>query len=482
MVMTQHKKDRLVDLLESLTGPEKTYIKKRAKAFRNDSSAQYLRLFDLMEKQNSYNEKKLIAAFGSTEQLTRTKNYLYNFILNALEGYQAAGNPVIKQKEVLSTVNILFDRGLYTQSKQVLLTGLEKPGFKYNYFLYLEALNWRKKIALAELDTESLNETTKEEIRVNKMVENLNQFETLYYRTFSVAVLAGDARTQANRDEINDIFSFDLLQSKNNALTIQAISYFHQIRSICLNFKGRSEDALTAALDRIEALEQHQDYLLIDPQNYINALTNCIEATILLKKYDTSATLIDRLKNFEVNNYHLSARKDTRAILNNLQLCILSGSYLHTEKLSIDVKNLIQRYSRLIRTDEKTELQFLLVVLYMNQSNYKTALYWINVIINESEAGVRMDLQVNAKLMNVFIHLKLGHFELVDYLLRNTHNYLKKKKLLSETEKLILDFVKEEVQHTSNSLLENKMRILKENLDQFTSTEKGINAFRFLRL
>lgn len=474
--------DRLFDLMASLTGPEKAYIKKKAKSFRRDDSAHYLKLFDLIEKQSDYNEGKLLSAFSSLDQFNRTKNYLYQFILVSLEDYNRNNNLNFHHRHLIASIEILFNRGLYKQCTQMLQQVLVKQELRLDIILYLETIKWQKKIALAQLNTEVLQVANKIEKELLESLSNLQEMELLYNKTFAIAVLAGDASKQSTKEEINLILANPLLSSPEKCLSVPAISMFYRIRSICLNLIRDQESAYIESIKRIEIIEKVPVYREVYPQDYINALTNAIESGILLHRYNEARNLILKLKNFNVSNWFLECRKSTRALLNEIQISIITLSFSDNNSVANEVDALIAKFKRLIRDDEKIELYFLVAILFVNNGEHKKALYWINEILNLSNTEARDDLQSRARVLNLLIHYSIDNYDLLEYLLRNTINYFNTKKNLTDTDRLILEFVKSELKSPSAENLQHKLEKLKTELIQSSNSPKGFNAFQFLKL
>ena len=83
--------DDLFELIKSLTKSEKRYFKIVTNKKDNESPKNnYLRLFDEIEKQKVYDEKKIIEKFAGSsfvKHLPSEKNYLYTCFLKSLNLY-----------------------------------------------------------------------------------------------------------------------------------------------------------------------------------------------------------------------------------------------------------------------------------------------------------------------------------------------------------------------------------------------------------
>ena len=85
--------DQLHQLIHTLSKTEKRYIKRMASLHVRGDENNYIKLFDLLNDQDEYNESVLQNALQlDRNQFAVTKNYLYNVILDSLESYYANKN------------------------------------------------------------------------------------------------------------------------------------------------------------------------------------------------------------------------------------------------------------------------------------------------------------------------------------------------------------------------------------------------------
>ena len=113
--------DNLFKLVKSLSKSEKGYFKKYANFHVRNEQNNYTKIFDAIDNQKEYEEKKLLQKFRTERfinQFAVAKNYLYDMILESLEAYHK--NSTTEIRSILNRIEILVDKGLHSQAKKLL--------------------------------------------------------------------------------------------------------------------------------------------------------------------------------------------------------------------------------------------------------------------------------------------------------------------------------------------------------------------------
>ncbi|MCK6650719.1 MAG: hypothetical protein L6Q66_13770, partial [Bacteroidia bacterium] len=113
--------DHLFKLIKSLSKSEKGYFKKFANFHVRNEQNNYTKIFDAIDLQEEYNEKKLLHKFRNEKfvrQFAVAKNYLYEMVLESLEAYHK--NSTTEIRSMLNRIEILVDKGLHSQAKKLL--------------------------------------------------------------------------------------------------------------------------------------------------------------------------------------------------------------------------------------------------------------------------------------------------------------------------------------------------------------------------
>ena len=140
-------------------------------------------------------------------------------------------------------------------------------------------------------------------------------------------------------------------------------------------------------------------------------------------------------------SYNISARVFIYS--SNIRL----GLYLNHDKYEeskflIESNNVsLEKYKSYVLKPQLYEYYFLIAKYYIVSGEYKKALSYTNLILNDSGFKLREDLLSVVKLMNILIQFELNRDFSIEYLTKNTLNYFKKKKRLYKVENEIIKFM-----------------------------------------
>ena len=119
--MRQSQKASLFRLIKSLTKSEKRQFKLYVNRLGNNSNSKYLSLFNLIDKMKIYNELEISRAnVVKKDQLSNVKAHLHKQILISLRLSISSNSKRLQLREQLDYVYILYNKGLYDQSLQML--------------------------------------------------------------------------------------------------------------------------------------------------------------------------------------------------------------------------------------------------------------------------------------------------------------------------------------------------------------------------
>lgn len=171
-------KDSLFVLIKSLSKSEKGYFKKYSNFHgRSREKNTYVKIFDAINLQVTYNEPKLLRKFRNESfinQFSVAKNYLYNTILDCLETYHKS--ITIELRSILTWTEILLEKGLLTQAKKMLRKA-KKLAEKHAMSSYIVEINLKEQeIFYFENDFYALrintNRLASENKKALKQIEN----------------------------------------------------------------------------------------------------------------------------------------------------------------------------------------------------------------------------------------------------------------------------------------------------------------------
>jgi hypothetical protein len=141
--------DNLHKLVKSLTKAEKRYFKVFSSRHIIGDNNNYELLFDAIDKQEVYDEEKLLRKFKDksfTQRFSISKNRLYSAILKSLDSFHGESSVQAQLHKQLHAIEILYHKSLYDQCLK-LLNSARKVAENHECFLLLmEIQRWEKRV------------------------------------------------------------------------------------------------------------------------------------------------------------------------------------------------------------------------------------------------------------------------------------------------------------------------------------------------
>lgn len=451
------KRDALFDLIKSLSKSEKRYFKLWTS--RNGSKEdKYLQLFDAVEKQKIYDEHKMLQSKklsnGVIKNFRFNKHYLYNLILRSLNSFHSESSVDAELKDMLHTVEVLNEKGLFEQCKKIVLKG-KKISEKYeNYLCHLNFLKWEINLMDSNshlgITQAGLKKAYKQVFEVLKKHGDLNKYSMLITLSTIDGVKKGVARNAKERKAIQNIQDMDLGNSKNEmdetklSYGEKEIIYFHKHKLARLNEDVKMALYYLQCLEKLTETKPHR--IKEHPLRYISTLDNLIACKRILNHYDIDET-IKKFKQIPLKYGIKSARIKNIIFYRacNLEL----NNYIHTgefKKGLIVVNDILnqQKRSHLKVNNKEREivLYYNMALIFFGVEKYASANLYLNKIINDTTSDLRSDIYSYARILQLITHYEMGNQELIDYMVRSTYRFLIKRKNLNKFENAILDFIK----------------------------------------
>lgn len=444
--------EALFDLVQSMTKSEKRYFKLMSSRHTIGGENNYVRIFDYLDKRDSYNEKELFEHFNGEAFLKRfsiTKKRLYDHILNALDSFHSSSSIEAQIHKMLHAADILYDRSLYDQSKRVLRSA-EKLAEKHEKpALLLEVANKQKRI----LETSGYQGVSNEEMdafssRENKHINVLSLSSKLWQiksHLFARMSKKGVARSKNDVLEYRSICK-DLL---DEAVTVEELPtevlylYYHTL-SAYYYAVADMEKSLEILRKNLELFETcgRKDAVQINKQ--ISVLTNAIYISDKLGDYRSSITYLNHLKGIAAKveaNEDLEIKLFSSISSIELSMNLRKGTFTNASKIAIDVKGKLDLYGGKVVPARRAFLEFKVAVAFIGIGEFNEALRWVNRILNDGDLDQNEDIISFTQLLELLIHLELNHDKLLPYSIKNTQRFLKTRNRLYSFEKVFLQFI-----------------------------------------
>ena len=434
------KNEPLFGLVKSLNQTEKTYFRKHAKRF-SSGSLNYIRLFELIEKQNTYDEGILKIEVGK-KHFSQYKKHLYEKLKEALRAYHSSGSIQAQVRNFICDFEILKAKGLNVAARKSLVKA-KKIAIKNQLLPELVTLGKYEAILIKEEDnlqqlSQHFDNYQKTALQVSNQIKQTIDIEELHMAIVKWNKKIEWVRNEVEKNELMEIIDSPKLKIKlenyeaeSQRLYINAIGYY---------FLGDFEDSLNYFKEQREIVE------FIDDFNVVRCFANNALLSLFTKN-DSFVSEYNCLQIFKSSSKNATEYQSILLVLLKLielvqrQEFEIACSLIRTKQQEIEkLKNIVD--TKNIMYNEFTLMSFYSVAAYLGNRKPKQALQRINYFLNNAQKDLKQDTYGIARILNLCIHMELGNWDLLEYEYEATSSHLKSKNRINLFEKATLEFVK----------------------------------------
>lgn len=418
------KKNNLFELIKALTPTEKRYFIRSVASEKN--ARNYVRLFREIDKMEQYDEKEIRRKFSGErfiKQIHVMKIYLQDRIVWSLRNYHATSSLSIQLKDLLKNIEIYFNKELYNICILEILKA-EKLARRFEDDVTLiEILNWKRKIAQSQSPSQ---------LNIAAIInEQASAVARLSYQNVLWKHIAGDPAAP--------------VIPAASASTLASKALIHHIRYRDAVIHKKNDEARDALEELLVLLEKHPHRIQEDPGIYLTAANNLISFFVFTKAYDQALKAVEKTKSVYQKISEARKNKNTfRLILRtyNIELEIYrdNESLDPAANLIKEILGLLAGHKAKIPTQYLISLWFQFAYIFFLRKEFKTALRWINEILNSPFAVQRKDLHLQAHFLNLMVHYELRNFFVMGYFVGSTKRFFIRNKALRPFHKILLAF------------------------------------------
>jgi hypothetical protein len=430
------------ELVKALNKNEKRYFKLYAGFQRGDKT--YLKLFDVLDAQKSFNEKKITQVFFTKTKSTNfpaVKKYLFDQLIASLKSYGTYKDLDSDHTDLIETYKVLHYKGLHGQSERLMkkiktITLRDDAFIRHFYVLIMEYL--REMFSTDNPNKERVHQVLEEKKHILNIIHNytfvgdLFSYQRLYLREKLYC------RTKKEKEELTKLMQPVLQTTESEMLSRTALAlrnlglcdYYMAIGEPEKAFetsKKYLELGKTGTGDRTDttAISENAQHLWLcirsgiygDFEERINDFKKMLDSIRNQQKYMMG---YERWYNYSFI-YHIRRGQFEKA-----------AGFLNSEKQT--VSKLENQFSM----KAKIMLWYFTAYHHYATKDNRSALKMIQKIINNTND--RMEEFSFAKLLLMFIHFDLKNYELLEYQVRSYRRLMQKNERLYKCENTMLLF------------------------------------------
>ncbi len=481
------QRDSLFKLIQSLSKNEKGYFKKYLSRYSSNTDTSLVKLFDVIEKQEVYDEdrlKKLLAGDNIVKHFSVSKNHLYQSILESLRSYHKDASIEITLCNMFHDAEILFRKTLYDDCIDMLnkAKAIAHQYQKYNMLLeiytYIFRINTTRR---KDRNDFSPVENKDYQVQLNaleqqrKLLELRVLLSKIYFTANSFIVQDKKFRQQLEK-LLNELHEM----KKDKELPFSATIYIYSAMSAIYSYY--LGDVVKGNLLNQEYLafwETHPEIIEDGNQaDYINCLNNFMSTLMRLGKYDEYKLQLKKLHLLPINSELTKILKTEVSTLCETMYFIKTTKIEEGIKYIEQVENEINEISAYCNRSTMLATYDNFAILYFLAENYSRALYWSNKIIND-KSNVRYDMKCFHQVFNLTIHYEMKNIDYLEHAVKLAEKYMKAQENSFKFIEIVIDFFKRGQLTISVKDELQELKKLKTSLDIILTDERELSLNEF---
>lgn len=418
----------LFKLVKSLSRSEKRYFKIYASQHVVGRQSNYLRLFDAIDRQEEYDEGALKKRFRKekfVKHLPSEKNYLFRLIMKSLRAYQRESSVTVNLSELILESDILQQKGLYARSDKVLNKAEKIAREAEQHWVLLEILDRKRKLIKArelKQPREKLAELIDQKNEVMAQLVDRYLYHDRYDELFISVRHKLSATKVALLEELERFFE---AQGDQSPRSFSAGVFAHDLEALFhrqRNDRIRSKAAFDAQVRHWEA---HPEMCELHPDRYKIALSNYLGACSATDDYAPMPAILEKIRSVPDKTFDIAAENFQNVALWELIYYFNQGNLDAAIALVPKIEKGLETYGEKVNEARRLALWFNISMLYFIADQTSNSLKFIQKIIDSRQQSHRKDIQRAAHCFQMLLHLDLGNFDLLEYLLRAAKRYFK---------------------------------------------------------
>ncbi len=477
--MPNSQTDHLFKLIKTLSKSEKRNFKLYVNRVNSKEMAKFIQLFDVLDKQQRYDEAQILSKVPAIKksQLSNLKRHLYKQLLISLRLIHIQRNLDIQIREQLDFAKILYNKGLYLQSLKLLDRIKLIARENHQDILHLEIIEFEKQIESNHI-TRSIesraDELAQESDNRYKVISTAGKLSNLALRLYGWYIKLGHIRNQKDAYMIWEFFKANMPELNQRRMTFFEKIYYYQCY---VWYSYILQDFLKCykyALRWVDLFRDNPDISASDPTLPMRGYNNLLAALFYLGDYTKFCKALEEFEAFQSQHNELFNTNENLMAFQYLQTArinkhFIEGSFKEGLELIPEIEQQIQDYQLFLDHHRILIFYYKIACLYFGSGDNEKALTYLNEIINFKAGQLREDIQCYARLLHLITHYELGHFELLEYIIKSVYRFLAKIEDLNLVQKEILIFLRKALYLDKNNLkeafikLKNRLEILLEH-------------------
>ncbi len=415
----------LHEFIQSMSRAEKRYFKLYAQIGQK-SPPKYVNLFDLINKQDTYDEQAIKKKKFNSDD----KKLLMEKLLDAKHTMQLHKTVDAELRLLLDYFSILNEKRHWQLLDKYIRKAKQLAQENERFHMLLEILKWEQSLMFKTIKTDfdkKINTLVEEKKAVQAQLNNELEYYDLSMRLD--ALLLGDAKLNKpeSQEKFNRLINSPLLHQNAKPLSKKAMLDYCHIKAFYHRSKKEFEQVLhyyrliLELFNKNKFLFQIREYTAF----YVKVYFWEKALSLKLKKAidDEELLQIKNLPNSSIlTNYNIH--------LQSLTYCIRTADKGKGEELILQAEQQWEHYTKHIKETRLSIFSYTVMIFYCLFEEWENAQTWLDKVTAIHRVNDRKDIQIAARLWQLIICYELTPFDLdkhtqsaYKYFVRNEHYF-----------------------------------------------------------
>ena len=449
--MAIDQKDSLFSLIKSLSKSEKRQFKLYVGRLGGNAEANFISLFNLLDKVNAYDDKLILEKTHiKKQQISNTKAHLYRQILVSLRFNPVHQNTRTQIREQFDFAAILYNKGLYKQSLKILDKAKDIAINNDENNLAYEIVEFEKVIESQYITRSISNRADELTIQAKELsLRNIriSKLSNLSLQLYSLMLQAGYVKDDKDSKLVTDYFEKRLPKYKLSELGFKEKLFLYKAYLWHSLIKQDFVSSFKYAQKWVDLFLEQPQMKKQNPVFYLKGVNYLAESLYLIKYRKKFNEVLQNL-DFDIKNDMIVLNENTKTLAflyynqNKLNLYFLEGKF--TKGLDFVQKLLleIEQYEEHIDAHHTMVFYYKIGCMYFGAGDNESCIFYLDKIIQNKDLKMREDLLCFSRVLNLVAHYEAGIDSNIEKLIVSTYKFLLKMNDLHQVQKKMIEFLK----------------------------------------
>lgn len=483
------EKDYLFVLIKSLSQSEKRSFKLYVRRFESNEDAKFIRLFDIMDKMDSYDERWILKkAPVSKKQLSNMKAHLYKQILVGLRLVNADQNVELQLNEQIDFARILYNKGLYQQSLK-LLDKAKHIAEKYFLDTIVLRIVELEKVIESQHITRSMRDRAETLARQAEQqtvsVSVKNKLSNLALQLYGLYLKMGHVRDENDINMVKTYYINNMPEHDPENLSFYERLYLYQAQVWFYHILQDFPHCYRSAQKWVNLFLEYPRMRKVATGNYLKAYHYLLDTLFYMDQFDRFAQVLKEFKDtLEADDFRMDENCRVLSFLylysNSINYRFLTGDFSGgvTEVVPALLKEMKALKNKL-DVHHVMVLHYKIACLYFGSGDNVHAILHLNEVIDHTGDGLREDLRSFAHILKLIASYEEGLDDNLEQQIKTVYKFLNKMNDLHMVQREMMNFIK-----NLNRIYDYQLKIafteLRERLIQYEDHPYEKRAFLYL--